>query len=300
MPLLLLIVLSLAAAAATAVAARRLQRSPAVHPVAPAASAEGGRLAERHPRLRRALRSRMDPAAATGLALTAALIVLVAGGLLAGLLAVALRSNPQRFGLDARIGEWAHRHATTFSTHGLDLVTQLGATATVILLAAALAVAETLRRPDRWIVPFLVLVLGGEQVLSSTIKELVDRARPTLNPIAETLGPSFPSGHTTAAAAFYAAAALLLGRGRSARMRTVLAGAAVGVAVGVACSRVLLDVHWVSDVIGGLALGWAWFAVCAIAFGGRLLRFGVTAEAVGGRVAEPRTARPAGERPGRG
>jgi hypothetical protein len=31
-------------------------------------------------------------------------------------------------------------------------------------------------------------------------------------------------------------------------------------------------------VIAGLALGWAWFAACAIAFGGRLLRFGATAD----------------------
>ena len=46
----------------------------------------------------------------------------------------------------------------------------------------------------------------------------------------------------------------------------------------VAASRVLLDVHWLTDVIGGLALGWAWFALCAIAFGGRLLRFGVVVE----------------------
>ena len=281
------------------------------------ASAEGARVAERHPRLRHVLRSRMDPATATGLTLTAALVVLIAGGLVTGMLAVALRSNPGRFGFDARAGEWAHRHATTFSTNGLDTVTQLGATGTVIILAAALAIAETLRRPDRWIVPFLVLVVGGQHVLSSATKELVDRARPTLNPVAETLGPSFPSGHTTAAAAFYAAAALLLGRGRGPHARSLLAGAAVGIAVAVACSRVLLDVHWVSDVVGGLALGWAWFAVCAIAFGGRLLRFGATAEAVERQVAEPaqaaRTAagselpdvrlqaerEPAGELPGR-
>ena len=59
----------------------------------------------------------------------------------------------------------------------------------------------------------------------------------------------------------------------------MLAGLAAGIAVAVAASRVLLDVHWLSDVIAGLALGWAWFAVCGIAFGGRILRFGAGAQA---------------------
>jgi undecaprenyl-diphosphatase len=112
------------------------------------------------------------------------------------------------------------------------------------------------------------------------VKDLVDRVRPTLNPVAATLGPSFPSGHSSTAAALYAATALLLGRRRGHTARAVLAGGAVGIAVAVACSRVLLDVHWLSDVIAGLTLGWAWFAVCSIAFGGRLLRWGATAETV--------------------
>ena len=76
----------------------------------------------------------------------------------------------------------------------------------------------------------------------------------------------------------------------------------------VAASRALLGVHWVSDVVGGLGLGWAWFAVCAIAFGGRLLRFGATVEQVERRMApasqlpdvrlQPER-EPAGELPGR-
>jgi len=48
----------------------------------------------------------------------------------------------------------------------------------------------------------------------------------------------------------------------------------------VAASRVLLDVHWLSDVIAGTMLGWGWFAICSIAFGGRLLHFGAPAETV--------------------
>jgi len=38
--------------------------------------------------------------------------------------------------------------------------------------------------------------------------------------------------------------------------------------------------HWLSDVIAGLALGWAWFAVCAIAFGGRVVQFGAGVQSV--------------------
>jgi membrane-associated phospholipid phosphatase len=49
-------------------------------------------------------------------------------------------------------------------------------------------------------------------------------------------------------------------------------------AVAVASSRVLLDVHWLSDVIAGLILGWVWFMISSVAFGGRLLRFGAPAE----------------------
>jgi undecaprenyl-diphosphatase len=69
----------------------------------------------------------------------------------------------------------------------------------------------------------------------------------------------------------------------------VIAGLAAGIAVGVAATRVLLDVHWLTDVIAGLSLGWAWFAVCAIAFGGRILRFGAAVE-VAERTASPGSA----------
>ena len=57
-------------------------------------------------------------------------------------------------------------------------------------------------------------------------------------------------------------------------------GAGFGpLAVAVACTRVFLDVHWLTDTLAGLFLGWAWFAAVSIAFGGRrFLRFGAAAE----------------------
>jgi undecaprenyl-diphosphatase len=120
------------------------------------------------------------------------------------------------------------------------------------------------------------------------VKDLVGRLRPTLNPAAAKLGPSFPSGHSATAAAFYAAAALIIGLSLRRPARHFVIGAAVAVAVAVAGSRVLLDLHWLSDVIGGLSLGWAWFALCAIVFGGRLLRPTAAADIASAQAAAPK------------
>ena len=218
--------------------------------------------------------ARFDPEAATGLALTIALIVLVGGGLVLAVLAFLVRNADAGLGVDTRAADWGAMHSTQFTRDVLEAFTNLGKPGVVAAMAVVLAIVETVRTRSRWVAPFLLIVVGGNGLLTTTIKELADRVRPTLNPIAETLGPSFPSGHSSWSAAFFAGAALLLSRGRSRRVRIALSGLAAGLAVAVAASRVLLGVHWLTDVLAGLALGWAWFAACSIAFGGRLLQFG--------------------------
>ena len=280
MPVLVLIAAVLVAAVVAGAMVWRLPRGGGTRASSTVAVArEAGRDAAGDRRLRRLLGARLDPDAATGLALTAALVSIVVLGLLLAVVAFLVRRGDGPVGLDEAAAQWSHRHATAWTTDVLSTITDLGAPRTIVVLAVVLAVVETVRTRDWWIVPFLVLVVGGNALLTTTIKDLADRVRPALNPAAEALGPSFPSGHSSWSAAFFAAAALILGRGRSRATRAALAAAAAGLAVGVATTRVLLDVHWLSDVVAGLALGGAWFAVCAIAFGGRLLRFGASARA---------------------
>ena len=194
------------------------------------------------------------------------------------MLAYLVRSSDLLAGVDESAAEWGFDHASDLSDADSGVVTTLGETWFVIVAAIVLTVVDHIRMPTRWVAGYLAVVILGQNFLTRTIKELADRVRPDLNPIAETLGPSFPSGHSATAAAFWAAAALVLGRGLRRPHHALLAGGAVGIAVAVAGSRVLLDVHWLSDVVAGVCLGWAWFAVFSVAFGGRVLRFGKAVE----------------------
>ena len=158
-------------------------------------------------------------------------------------------------------------------------MTAFGATLTVAAIGLATACYAVWRWRSRAIPLFLLIAIGGQLLLADLIKGAVQRTRPDLRPLAHFTGPSFPSGHTTAAAATFAAIAIVLGRDGSTGRRMLLAGVAVGLAVAVACSRVFLGVHWVTDAIGGLVLGWTWVAVVAIAFGGRVMRFAAPVKA---------------------
>ena len=294
MPLLVILLVAGVAGAVTALLALRYpSHTPAAGTPTLEAAERMGREMRRHEHLGAVWRRRRDPSVATGLALTIALVIVFVGGIGLGLLAYFVRTDSQLIELDASIAQWGADHASAWSTDAIETLTHLGDTLLVVVLAVVLVAVEMLRAPSRWLIPFVILVIAGQNLITNGLKEVFDRLRPTINPIAETLGPSFPSGHSATAAAFYAAAALLLGRRRSPRVRALIAGAAVLIAVTVAGTRVMLGVHWLSDVIGGLLLGWAWFAVAAIAFGGRLLRFGAAAEHVSDAALGQRTESPA-------
>lgn len=220
----------------------------------------------------------VGPAGATGLGLGAAALGVVAGGVALGVLFLLVRSHTGFNQMDLAPARWAARHATATSTSVLRVLTYLGSTIFVVPLVVAVGVAELRRVPNRSLPVFLLLVEGGQLLLVNLIKAVVDRARPDIHPLASFTAASFPSGHTATAAATYAALALLLGRRRRPAVRVALAGAAAALTALVAATRVLLGVHWMTDVLAGASLGWGWAAVCSMAFGGRLLRFGAPAE----------------------
>ncbi len=272
LPLFADLTAALAAGVLTYLVARWYVHSSAT-PARPAVEVAraAGEAVRPHARLRRLVVRRLDRTAATGLLLTLALSITLLGGLALGVLAFLVRRVAFIQHLDNVVAAWGYDHRSSASSDGLHALTDLGRLEIVVVLALALVAFEVVRSRNRWSFLFLLTVLVGMEAITLGVKDLVGRVRPTLDPAATSLGPSFPSGHSSTSAAFYAAAALIIGRHLPRRARQIVVAASVAIAVAVAASRVLLDLHWLSDVIGGLSLGWAWFALCGVVFGGRLL-----------------------------
>lgn len=225
------------------------------------------------PRLAGAL-TRADRRLVGGAALAASFAAVLAASVCVGYLLDTLDAGQGFARWDDAVAEWGSSVATGTSTDALALVTELGATLPLAVLLCAVAAFDYARR-RRGAVPLFLAVVGIGTILTSNgLKLLVMRERPPVDHLVGSAGSSFPSGHTAAAAACWAAIALVLATHVGRRHRPVLGGAAAGIAVSVAASRALLGVHWLTDVIAGLVVGWTWFFVSAIAFGGRIVRLG--------------------------
>ena len=189
MPLLLLLILALAAGLAIGLVVWRFPRAVASPSPALESARKVGEQIGRHRSVRRFLHARLDPATLTGFALTVGMIIVIGGGVVFGLLAYLVRSSGHLRGVDNGVAKWGNAHASAFSTDGLNVVTQLGGIYLVVTLCVVVAVGVTVVERSAWVTAFVIAVMGGEELLTLTVKDLAHRVRPAFNPAAATLGP---------------------------------------------------------------------------------------------------------------
>jgi len=140
-----------------------------------------------------------------------------------------------------------------------------------ILISAGVACALWLWYAGHRRLPLvLVAIVTVGRVLSEAQKFVVARPRPDIDAhLVVVKTSSFPSGHAASSMIFFLALALALTA--KTRWHRVAAAGAILLSVLIGTSRVMLGVHWPSDVIGGWAFGMLW-VLLTLRLAGRLIR----------------------------
>ena len=226
---------------------------------------------------------RLDRRAIGGAAVVVTFLVVLGVASLVGWIFAGIDRTSGLARWDQSAAEFGRDNATDTSTSVLTAVTDLGGTLVLFAVMAVVGIVISVRRSNWGPLIYLGAVGGGVSLLNNGLKLIVDRPRPDIAQLAGYAGSSFPSGHSAAAAACWAAIALVATRRSRHSVRVAAAFLAITVGAAVAATRVLLGVHWLSDVVAGVLVGWGWFFVVTLLFGGRLLRLGEPAERLADR-----------------
>lgn len=145
-------------------------------------------------------------------------------------------------------------------------ITALGGAPVLTLLTVLVLGFLLLQRRGGAAVLLLGATVGGT-LLNQALKHVINRDRPTVVPhLAEIANSSYPSGHSMLSAIVYLTLAAVLAQtieNRRGKLYVVLAALLLVVLVGV--SRVVIGVHYPSDVLAGWTAGVGWAALCWLA-----------------------------------
>jgi len=161
---------------------------------------------------------------------------------------------------DVALSDALRQHASDEQLRIFAVLTDLGDKKFLTPLAVLVFALMLFRR--RWVLAasWAVATAGGG-LLNVALKTLFERSRPEhLHGFATADGWSFPSGHASGACIVYGLLAYLLVINTASRWHLPVAVVAMALIVCVGFSRVILQVHYLSDVLGGFAFGAAWVA----------------------------------------
>jgi membrane protein DedA with SNARE-associated domain/membrane-associated phospholipid phosphatase len=144
----------------------------------------------------------------------------------------------------------------------IKVYTELGSLPVVGTLVAISVVVLAMRRRPVEIAVLVVAFLGIVLVVHQA-KAGIDRPRPP-HELVDTVGSSYPSGHTAYSTAYVAMAVIAARVLRGLASRGTLVLLAILASASIGMSRIYLRAHYWSDVVGGWGLGAGIFGLCAM------------------------------------
>ena len=217
-------------------------------------------------KIKRFLRARLSREGYLGLHLTFGVLFLSLATWLFAALAEDVTNGDPITTLDVRFSNWLHAHAAGWLTNVMLVITNLHSALGISIMTLGIAVYLWRQRLRHWVFTFLLTVYSGV-LLNYLLKLVFHRARPHFaNPIVTLTSPSFPSGHTMTATVFYGTlCAIVISRVDGWGRRALCILIALFLISLVGFSRIYLGAHFLSDVLGAMAEGAAWLALCLTA-----------------------------------
>lgn len=155
--------------------------------------------------------------------------------------------------IDKAILLFIHSHVPNALNGFFGVVTFTGSSRFLLPLTTAMTIVLLCIKRRLEALLIVASVMSGTIVIY-VVKTMTDRTRPTLWDTEWYWGSSFPSGHTLAVAAFATATVLCIGRIRPASRNLTLTIAILWISL-VAISRLVLGVHWPTDVLVAACIG---------------------------------------------
>lgn len=175
--------------------------------------------------------------------------------------------SPRLQQFDAVVHDWVVSHRGPGDTLFFIAMSTIGGPVVVGVIAGIVAIVLMIQRRWAWVMYLGFTALGGA-LLNLELKQYFARARPAVaEMLRQARGYSFPSGHAMGSTIVFGALAYLAYRAsRSWSTAAAVLALALTLIVSVALSRVYLGVHWISDVVGGMAAGFVWVLSTTVAY----------------------------------
>lgn len=175
---------------------------------------------------------------------------------------------------DASVIEWTEKVSTSFIMKAMETVSIVGSSEVILLLTGVIAVIFLFKRNWIYLLFFLTVSVGGV-ALNFLLKILFQRERPggevsnieVFNLSLEIPSYSFPSGHMMRVTILFLFLMYISYRFiRGTLLKWLAYMASTITMIGVALSRLFLEAHFLSDIIGAISISIVWFCFLLLLF----------------------------------
>lgn len=146
-------------------------------------------------------------------------------------------------------------------------ITHLGDKKGVGITALIMVMWLLFKRRDFFAMGMFALAVAFGNELNKFLKVLIGRERPSLEHLVHVKSLSFPSGHAMVSSILYIMIAFFLLREyRNPVARRVIVALSAAVVLLIGASRIILNVHYPTDILGGYAFGFLWSALFMLVY----------------------------------